>query len=119
MIDHVGLRTTQFETLLAFYEAALAPLGYKRMMSFDGAAGLGRDTPDFWIGADDKGGSNIHLALTTDDRAAVDAFYQAAIAKGGKDNGAPGLRTEYTPTYYAAFVIDPDGNNLEVVCHAG
>jgi catechol 2,3-dioxygenase-like lactoylglutathione lyase family enzyme len=115
MLDHVGLRTTQFETLLGFYKAALAPLGYKVMMQYPGTAGLGRDFPDFWIGAG-EGASNIHLAFKTDDHAVVDAFHAAALANGGKDNGAPGRR-DYTPNYYAAFVLDPDGNNLEIVCH--
>ena len=120
MIDHVGLRTTRYEKMLAFYEATLAPLGYIKMMQFEGAAGLGKDgVPDLWIGTDDKGGSNIHLALPAADRATVDAFYAAAMANGGKDNGPPGIRPEYSETYYAAFVIDPDGNNLEVVCHTG
>jgi len=117
MLDHVGLRTAQFETMLTFYKSALAPLGYAVMAEYPGTAGLGREYPDFWIGADDKGASNIHLAFKTDDRAAVDAFHAAALASGGKDNGAPGKR-DYTPTYYAAFVLDPDGNNLEIVCHA-
>lgn len=117
MLDHIGLRTKQFDALLAFYTAALEPLGYKIMMQYPGAAGLGRDYPYFWIGADEKGGSNIHLAFRTDDHAVVKAFYDAALANGGKDNGAPGKR-DYSPNYYAAFVIDPDGNNLEVVCGA-
>lgn len=116
MLDHLGLRTTQFDALLSFYKATLAPLGYKVMMEYPGAAGLGRDFPDFWIGADSKGISNIHLAFRVDDRAVVDAFYAAALANGGQDNGPPGLR-DYTPNYYAAFVHDPDGNNLEIVCH--
>ena len=115
MLDHIGLRTKQFDGLLAFYKAALAPLGYTVMMEYPGTAGLGRDHPDFWIGADDRGGSNVHLAFKTEDRSVVDAFHAAALANGGKDNGAPGKR-DYTPTYYAAFVVDPDGNNLEVVC---
>lgn len=117
MLDHLGLRTAQFETMLAFYRQALAPMGYKVMMEYPGTAGLGREYPDFWIGADDKGSSNIHLAFKTDNRGVVDAFHQAALANGGKDNGAPGLR-DYTPNYYAAFVLDPDGNNLEIVCTA-
>jgi len=116
MIDHVGLRTTQFDTKLAFYKAALAPLGYGVLMEFPGAAGLGKEHPDLWIGADDTGHSNIHLAFDAPDHATVDAFYAAAIAAGAKDNGGSGPRPEYTPTYYAAFVIDPDGNNLELVC---
>ena len=117
MLDHLGLRTAQFDTLLQFYKATLAPLGYVVLMEYPGAAGLGREYPDFWIGTDDKGGSNIHLAFKTNDRSVVDAFHAAAMANGGTDNGAPGLR-DYTPNYYAAFVVDPDGNNLEVVCTA-
>lgn len=117
MLDHIGLRTNQFDTMLAFYKAALAPLGYLVLMEYPGTAGFGRDYPDFWIGADDKGRSNIHLAFKTDDRSVVDAFHAAALSTGGKDNGAPGKR-DYTPTYYAAFVLDPDGNNLEIVCQA-
>lgn len=117
MLDHIGLRTTQFEAVTTFYKAALAPLGYTAKMEYPGVVGLGREFPDFWISGDDKGSSNIHLAFKTEDRATVDAFYAAALANGGKDNGAPGLR-DYTPTYYAAFVFDPDGNNLELVCHA-
>lgn len=117
MLDHIGLRTTQYDQLLAFYKAALAPLGYTVMMEYPGVAGLGSETPDFWLSADDKGVSNIHLAFAAKDRAVVDAFHAAALGNGGKDNGAPGLR-DYTPTYYAAFVFDPDGNNIEVVCHA-
>ncbi|WEK06421.1 MAG: VOC family protein [Candidatus Devosia phytovorans] len=117
MLNHLGLRTAQFDALLAFYKATLAPIGYTVMMEYPGAAGLGKSDADFWIGADEKGGSNVHLAFKTDDRSVVGAFYEAALANGGKDNGAPGLR-DYSPTYYAAFVIDPDGNNLEVFCTA-
>lgn len=117
MLDHIGLRTTRFDTLMQFYKAALEPVGYVVMVEYPGAAGFGREHPDFWIGADEKGGSNIHLAFKTDSRAAVDAFHAASLGNGGTDNGAPGLR-DYTPNYYAAFIIDPDGNNLEVVCTA-
>ncbi|KKC36647.1 glyoxalase [Devosia epidermidihirudinis] len=119
MIDHVGLHTQQFDTMLAFYQAALAPLGYTVMMQFEGNAGLGRETPDLWISAAEGTPSRVHLALGADKHEAVDAFHAAALAAGGKDNGGPGLRPHYTPTYYAAFVIDPDGNNVEVVCHNG
>ena len=80
MLDHIGLRTAQFDTLLAFYKAALAPLGYTVMMEYPGAAGIGRDYPDFWIGADDKGGSNIHLAFKTDDVSGTRARLLAAGA---------------------------------------
>ena len=116
MLDHVGLRTAQLHPMVSFYQAALAPLGYKIMMQFEGNAGLGRDTPDLWISETETDVSHLHLAFTTDDRSVVDAFHVAAIANGGTDNGAPGKR-DYTPTYYAAFVLDPDGNNIEVVCH--
>lgn len=117
MIDHIGLRTKQPDTMIAFYQAALAPLGYSKLMEFEGTAGFGREHADIWVGTSDTSPtSQIHLALVADNRAAVDAFYAAAMAKGAKDNGGPGLRPEYTPTYYAAFVIDPDGNNLEVMC---
>jgi catechol 2,3-dioxygenase-like lactoylglutathione lyase family enzyme len=119
MIDHIGLRTQNFDALAAFYEAALAPLGYSRLVSFEGGAGFGADgAPPLWLGATQGAASSIHLALRAPSRAAVDAFHAASIARGAKDNGAPGLRTDYAPTYYAAFVIDPDGNNLEAVCHA-
>ena len=120
MIDHIGLRTKQFDVMVKFYEAALAPLGYSKLMEFDGGVGFGSDgKPALWIGASDSAPSSMHLALSSSSRAAVDAFYKSAIAAGGKDNGGPGLRPGYTPTYYAAFVIDPDGNNLEAVCHQG
>jgi len=119
MINHIGLRTTQYANLLAFYEAALKPIGYFKKVDFEVAAGLGKNEADFWIGADEKGSSNIHLAFTAEARDQVDAFYAAALANGGKDNGAPGIREDYSPNYYAAFVLDPDGNNLEMVCLKG
>jgi catechol 2,3-dioxygenase-like lactoylglutathione lyase family enzyme len=119
MIDHTGLPVSDFEKSKRFYAAALAPLGYELMMEFDGAAGFGAGgKPDFWIGkAEARPASGIHVAFASADRATVDAFYKAAIAAGGRDNGAPGLRTIYHPTYYGAFVLDPDGNNVEAVCH--
>lgn len=120
MIDHVGLRTREYDAMVAFYQAALAPLGYKIMMQFEGVVGLGREHPDLWISkADDSATGQIHLAFSVDDREAVDKAYAAALASGATDNGAPGLRPNYTPTYYAAFVIDPEGSNLEFVCHQG
>ncbi|RYG98412.1 MAG: VOC family protein [Alphaproteobacteria bacterium] len=122
-LDHVAISTADYRTSLAFYEAALAPLGITTMMKFEGddgnTAGLGSDTPFLWIG--DGGqltGGRMHLAFTAPNRAAVDAFYDAAMKAGGIDNGAPGLRAHYHPTYYAAFVRDPDGHNIEAVCHA-
>lgn len=120
MIDHIGLRTKQFDVMAKFYEAALAPLGYTKLMGYDGGAGFGSDgKPALWVGASTDASSSTHLAVTSPTRQGVDAFYRAAMAAGGKDNGGPGLRPDYTPTYYAAFVIDPDGNNLEAVCHRG
>jgi catechol 2,3-dioxygenase-like lactoylglutathione lyase family enzyme len=125
MIDHLGLPVSDYPRANAFYAQALAPLGYVLVMEVQQdehdspAAGFGANgTPDFWIGG--EGGLNraIHVALAAKDRATVDAFYRAALAAGGRDNGAPGLRPHYHPNYYAAFVLDPDGHNLEVVCHA-
>ena len=122
-LDHVPISTADYPTSLAFYEKALAPLGVTTHMKFEGdegnVAGLGSDGPFLWIG--DGGalsGGRMHIALTADTRAQVDAFYAAAIAAGGRDNGGPGLRPHYHATYYAAFVLDPDGHNIEAVCHA-
>jgi catechol 2,3-dioxygenase-like lactoylglutathione lyase family enzyme len=122
-LDHVAISTADYPTSLAFYERALAPLGITTHMKFEGedgnVAGLGSETPFLWIG--DGGalaGGRMHIALAAENRAQVDAFYQAAIAAGGRGNGAPGLRPHYHPTYYAAFVFDPDGHNIEAVCHA-
>ena len=117
MFDHIALRTGELKTLVKFYEAALVPLGYAKLVSFDDGAGFGADRPTLWIGEADEESSSVHIALTAPNTAAVDAFYKAAMAAGGKDNGAPGPRPDYEPGYYAAFVIDPDGNNLEAVHH--
>jgi catechol 2,3-dioxygenase-like lactoylglutathione lyase family enzyme len=117
MIDHIGLRTRQFDALVRFYEATLAPLGWTKLMAFESSAGFGRDgSPVLWIGAG-QAPSSVHLAITSTSREAVDAFHAAALAAGGSDNGKPGLRAEYHPNYYGAFIIDLDGNNLEAVCH--
>ncbi|MGO4716533.1 VOC family protein [Bradyrhizobium sp. 2TAF24] len=125
MIDHIGFPVSDYERAKAFYAQALAPLGYVLMVEVRQddndapAAGFGRDgKPDFWIGG--EGGMNkpLHVAITAKDRATVDAFHQAAIAAGGRDNGAPGLRPHYHANYYGAFVRDPDGHNIEAVCHA-
>jgi len=124
MLDHVGFPVSDYARSKAFYEKALAPLGYSMIMEVAqtandlSAAGFGANgKPDFWIGG--EGGLNkpIHIAITAKDRATVDAFYRAAMAAGGKDNGPPGLRPHYHPNYYAAFVLDPDGHNIEAVCH--
>jgi catechol 2,3-dioxygenase-like lactoylglutathione lyase family enzyme len=118
MLDHLGLRVSDYPRSKRFYEAALAPLGYKVLMEFDGpVAGLGADgKPDFWI-SEGKTGEPVHVAFASASRSPVDAFHRAALAAGGRDNGAPGVRAEYHPTYYGAFVLDPDGNNVEAVCH--
>jgi catechol 2,3-dioxygenase-like lactoylglutathione lyase family enzyme len=118
VLDHVGVPVSDFERSKRFYEEALSPLGYELLMEpSDSAAGFGRSgKPDFWI-AQGEPGRSIHVAFTTEDRATVAAFHEAAIAAGGRDNGGPGLRPEYHPTYYGAFVLDPDGYNIEAVCH--
>ena len=126
MIDHVGFAVSDYERAKAFYAKALAPLGYTLVMEVGGdvtpsghpAAGFGKNgKPDFWIGGEGKLEKPLHVAIVADDRAAVEAFYRAALAAGGRDNGAPGLRPHYHPNYYAAFVFDPDGHNIEAVCH--
>jgi catechol 2,3-dioxygenase-like lactoylglutathione lyase family enzyme len=125
MLDHVGFSVSDYQSAKAFYLKALAPLGYALVMEVGQsdndahAAGFGADNkPDFWIGGEGKLNHPVHVALAAKDRATVDAFYRAALAAGGKDNGAPGLRPHYHPNYYAAFVLDPDGHNIEAVCHA-
>lgn len=118
MIDHVSLRVQDFERALAFYRAALEPIGYQVVMEFSGAAGLGAGgKPDFWIMQSEPPINATHVAFSSE-RALVDAFHAAAIAAGGSDNGAPGLRPDYHPHYYGAFIFDPEGNNVEVVSHA-
>ena len=125
MLDHVGFPVSDYARSKAFYEKALAPLGYTLVMEVPQtenghpAAGFGANgKPDFWIGGEGSLNKPIHIAIAAKDRATVDAFYRAAIAAGGKDNGAPGLRPHYHPNYYGAFVLDPDGHNIEAVCHA-
>jgi catechol 2,3-dioxygenase-like lactoylglutathione lyase family enzyme len=125
MIDHTGVGVSDIERSKAFYTKALAPLGYVPIMEVPApgggalvAVGFGiPPKPDFWIGAGGPQVPGVHIAFRADDRAEVDAFHQAAIAAGGRDNGAPGLRAHYHPSYYGAFVIDPDGHNIEAVCH--
>jgi len=118
MIDHTGLYVSSIAKSKAFYAAALAPLGYTLLMEFDGDAGFGvAPKPDFWIGQGEVG-THTHVAFRAESRRQVDDFYSAAISSGGKDNGAPGLRPQYHENYYGAFVLDPDGHNIEAVCHA-
>ena len=125
MIDHIGFPVADYPRAKVFYEKALLPLGYGLVMELTTeqtghapTAGFGADgKPDFWISG--EGGINkpLHVAFAAKDRATVDAFYRAAMAAGGQDNGAPGLRPHYHPNYYGAFVRDPDGHNIEAVCH--
>jgi catechol 2,3-dioxygenase-like lactoylglutathione lyase family enzyme len=117
MLDHINLRVQDYPRALAFFRAALAPIGYDVIMEYPGAAGLGADgKPDFWIMQGEPPLHQAHVAFSSD-RSRIDAFYSAALAAGGSDNGGPGLRADYHPHYYAAYVIDPEGNNIEVVCH--
>ena len=126
MLDHVGVAVADAERSRRFYEQALAPLGITLIMSVTAeqteaggtAHGFGSDEkPYFWVGDNERAGEGTHVAFEVDSRAKVDAFHQAALAAGGKDNGAPGIRPRYHPNYYAAFVYDPDGANIEAVCH--
>jgi catechol 2,3-dioxygenase-like lactoylglutathione lyase family enzyme len=123
-IDHTSLSVSDFAAAKAFYSAALSPLGISVQMQFSkeaagfDAAGFGTaGKPFFWLAGGGKTTPRVHLAFSARNRAEVDAFYKAAIAAGGKDNGAPGIRAHYHPAYYGAFVLDADGNNIEAVCH--
>lgn len=118
MLDHVLIRVSDFEQSKRFYAEALSPLGYELLREPSvSAAGFGRQgKPEFWISQGDRG-QPVHIAFAADDRARVDAFHEEALAAGGRNNGGPGLRPKYHQSYYAAFVFDPDGNNIEAVCH--
>jgi catechol 2,3-dioxygenase-like lactoylglutathione lyase family enzyme len=119
MLDHVSLSVTDATRSQKFYAKALAPLGYKLVSEYEGGFGVGQDGGStIWAGQGLAQKPIAHLAFRAKDRKAVDAFYKAALSAGGKDNGKPGLRENYSPTYYAAFVLDPDGNNVEAVCHS-
>ncbi len=120
MIDHVSIKVKDVEQAKEFYEAALAPLGYARGIEYPGGMQLlvEGEPGDVWVAPLPEGAEAVptHVALRAADAAAVDAFYEAALAAGGTDNGAPGPR-DYHPGYYAAFVLDPEGNNIEAVIH--
>ena len=129
MLDHITIGAGDFARSSAFYDRALAPLGVSRIMAVTaeetgGYQGIGYGAagkPFFWLGAgpgDEPTRGQLHIAFTATDRASVDAFYAAAMAAGGTDNGPPGIRAHYHPNYYGAFVLDPDGHNIEAVCHA-
>ena len=124
-IDHTGISVADFARAKTFYAAALAPLGMTLMMEVPAsvtgsvdAAGFGAEgKPFFWLASGGKQ-THTHIAFGANSRADVDAFYKAAMAAGGTDNGPPGIRAHYHPTYYGAFVLDPEGHNIEAVCHA-
>lgn len=126
MLDHIGLKVTSLARAKAFYDRALAPLGVTAVFEVPaeetgstGYIGYGDGPkPYFWINEQPRATELIHVAFAADSRAKVDAFYKAAMAAGGRDNGPPGLRPHYHPSYYGAFVLDPDGHNIEAVCHA-
>ena len=127
MLDHLGFTVADYPRSRAFYERALAPLGYgvvmevTRTMSggYEGCGFGPPGKPAFWVGVGTgEAGRGMHIAFAAKTRAEVDAFHAAALAAGGVDNGAPGLRPHYHPHYYGAFVFDPDGHNVEAVCHA-
>ena len=125
MLDHIGFAVADFRRSRAFYEAALKPIGLGVIMAvsaeesggYEGAGFGAEGKPFFWIGIGDKPKGGLHVAFSATSRAEVDAFYLAAMGAGGRDNGGPGLRPQYHPNYYGAVVFDPDGNNIEAVCH--
>jgi catechol 2,3-dioxygenase-like lactoylglutathione lyase family enzyme len=121
MLDHLGIQCSDLQASAAFYDAVLAPLGGSRLMDFDVAIGFGRDgKPDFWIGIFDSGDGfrESHIAFEAADRSSVQAFFDAAVEAGAEVLHEPRLWPEYHPNYFGAFVRDPDGNNVEAVCHA-
>lgn len=125
MLDHTGIVVSDFETSKRFYLRALAAIGYQLLMEIPKSVTGGSDVagfgvppkPDFWINAGLISAPKVHIAFGVDSRDQVDAFYRAALAAGGRDNGAPGLRPHYHADYYGAFILDPDGYNIEAVCH--
>lgn len=118
MLDHLIITVNNKETSKAFYLKALEPLGFAVVMDFGPGVGFGiAGKPEFFIREAEAVKPAVHVAFRATDRPTVDRFYEAAMAAGGTDNGPPGLRTGYHPDYYGAFVLDPDGNNIEAVCH--
>ena len=125
MLDHIGFPVSDLEMARKFYDLSLQPLGIKLIMEItpemtggtDTHLGYGRERPQFWVSTGAKMAPGAHIAFTAKSRAEVDAFYIAAMAAGGMDNGPPGLRPHYHANYYGAFVRDPDGHNIEAVCH--
>jgi catechol 2,3-dioxygenase-like lactoylglutathione lyase family enzyme len=121
MIDHITFRVSDFDRSVQFYDLAFAPIGLKRLFDVPGgqgrATGYGDHRPYFWIAEAKPVSAGLHIALLAGSRGEVDAFHQAALAAGGIDNGGPGHRPLYHPSYYGAFVLDPDGHNIEAVFH--
>jgi catechol 2,3-dioxygenase-like lactoylglutathione lyase family enzyme len=117
MYDHVGLKVKDVGASARFYKAALAPLGHEVASENGEGAGIGpKGAPALWLYRDAGANGGTHLAFVAANAAAVDRFHAAGLEAGGRDNGAPGLREDYSPKYYAAFLVDPDGNNVEAVC---
>lgn len=118
IFDHLSLAVSDIKKSRAFYEKALAPLGIAVRMEFDGSIGMGLEgQPRLWIFESKEPQRPMHIAFSSPDRKTVAAFHEAALTAGAKDNGAPGLRPDYHPHYYGAFALDPDGHNIEAVCH--
>lgn len=118
IIDHIGFAVSDSEKSSEFYSKALLPLGIVKIMEVEGWTGFGKNgKPEFWFGKGDSPQLPMHIAFSAENRNQVDQFYEAALAAGGKDNGAPGIREIYHPNYYGAFVVDPDGHNIEAVYH--
>ena len=125
MLDHIGFAVSNLKVSRVFYEKALKPLGIRVVMEVtpemtsteDSHIGMGVDRPFFWFGTGKNRVTGVHVAFTAESRKIVDEFHAAGIAAGGKDNGKPGVRPHYHENYYGAFVFDPDGNNIEAVCH--
>lgn len=118
IFDHIGIPVRDLDASRKFFCDALAPMGIGVVMEFGDAVGLGKlDKPSLWLGQHEEKPLPMHIAFIAEDRAQVRAFYQAALAAGASDNGPPGVREHYHPSYYAAFVIGPDGHNIEAVCH--
>jgi catechol 2,3-dioxygenase-like lactoylglutathione lyase family enzyme len=118
IIDHIGLTVSDYPRSKAFFAQALAPLGIELVMEVQGWAGFGKNgKPEFWFGAHTERQNPMHIAFVAETRNQVRNFYHAALVAGGKDNGPPGIREIYHPNYFGAFVVDPDGHNIEAVCH--
>lgn len=119
MLDHLAIPVSDLARSKHFFVTSLAPLGFKVLYDLEHSIGMGDEAfPSFWINEGEPR-NKLHFAFAASNRAMVDAFYRAALAAGGRDNGAPGIRADYHPNYYAAFVYDPDGNNIEVICRKG